>query len=160
MLGCISCACYLALTGIGAFVLGRLLPGDLFRADCFPYLGFSFEREGRIYEYLRIKAWQNKLPDMSRILPGIMPKKRLDTHYKTTLPDMVRETCVAELTHGLLCVAGLYCLRLWPGTGGIAVTALNILVNGLYILIQRYNRPRLLRLMCGRDKRKEFICGH
>jgi len=160
MTGWRSCVCYLALTGLGAFVLGRVLPPFLLREDCFPYASFSFERDGRIYECLHIKAWQNKLPDMSRILPGALPRKRLETHYKATLPDMVRETCAAELTHGLLCVTGLYCLRLWPGVGGAVVTALNTLVNGLYILIQRYNRPRLLRLMRGRQIRKEFLCGY
>lgn len=160
MPGWISCACYLALTGLALFVLGRHLPEALLRADCFPYPSFSFEREGRIYECLHIKVWQNKLPDMSRILPGTLPRKRLETHYKETLPAMVRETCAAELTHALLCVTGLYCLRLWPGRGGAVMAALNILVNGLYILIQRYNRPRLLRLMRSRQARKEFVCGY
>ena len=160
MAGWRSCACYLTLTGLASFVLGRCLPSSLLREDCFPYASFSFEQEGRIYECLRIKAWQNKLSDMSRILPGTIPRKRLETHYKATLPDMVRETCAAELIHALLCVTGLYCLRLWPGSGGAVLTVLNILVNGLYILIQRYNRPRLLRLMRGRQIRKEFLCGY
>ena len=158
MTGWGACVGYLALTGFASFVLGRHLPKILLRAELFPC--FSFEREGRIYECLHIKAWQNKLPDMSRILPGTMPRKRLETHYKATLPDMVRETCAAELTHALLCVTGLYCQRLWPGSGGAVLAALNVLVNGLYILIQRYNRPRLLRLMRGRQIRKEFLCGY
>lgn len=158
MTGWSACVFYLALTGAASFLLGRCLPSSLLRAEFFPC--FSFEQEGRIYECLHIKAWQNKLPDMSRVLPGALPKKRLEGHYKATLPDMVRETCAAELTHALLCVTGLYCLRLWPGSGGAVLAVLNALVNGLYILIQRYNRPRLLRLMRGRQIRKEFLCGY
>ncbi|MBQ7778181.1 MAG: glycosyl-4,4'-diaponeurosporenoate acyltransferase [Oscillibacter sp.] len=160
MAGCFRCGCYLALTGAAAFILGRCLPETWIRADCFPYPSFSFEQEGRIYEYLHIKTWQNKLPDMSRILPGVLPKKRLEGRFRANLPDMVRETCVAELIHVLLCVAGLRCLRLWPGRGGAVMAGLNFLVNGLYILIQRYNRPRLLRLLRGRPVRKEFVCEY
>lgn len=56
---------------------------------------------------------------MSRILPGTMPAKKIAGDYKTRLPQMLRETCVAELTHWLLCVAGLHCLTLWPSVGGL-----------------------------------------
>ena len=52
----------------------------------------------------------------------------------------------AECIHLLLPLAGLYCLRLWPGAGGIVVTLLYFLGNLPFVLIQRYNRPRLQRL--------------
>ena len=41
----------------------------------------------------------------------------------------------------------LHCLTLWPTVGGLAVVCLNILGNLPFILIQRYNRPRLARLL-------------
>ena len=60
---------------------------------------------------------------------------------------MIQETCVAELTHVLLSVCGLYALRLWPGAGGVLITAVYILFGNVpFIIIQRYNRPRLQRL--------------
>ena len=80
---------------------------------------------------------------------------------KTRLPQMLRETCVAELTHWLLCVAGLHCLTLWPSVGGLAVVCLNILGNLPFILIQRYNRPRLARLLektCGTAAPEQEAC--
>ena len=60
---------------------------------------------------------------------------------------MIRETCAAELTHLLEAVAGLWCLHLWPGVGGVVMASLCILINLPFILIQRYNRPRFLRLL-------------
>ena len=77
----------------------------------------------------------------------MMPAKNLTGDYKERLPDMLLETCVAELTHSLLCVIGLYCLRLWPGAGGMIIYWIYIVLFNLpYIFIQRYNRPRLMKL--------------
>ena len=57
---------------------------------------------------------------------------------------MIEETCVAEFTHFVLILLGFYALRLWPGTGGAVVTAIYILFGNLpFLIIQRYNRPRL-----------------
>ena len=65
------------------------------------------------------------------------------------------ETCVAELTHALLCIAGLALLWLWPGTGGIVLFALYVLLGNIpFILIQRYNRPRLQKLLRAAERRE------
>ena len=67
---------------------------------------------------------------------------------------MIEETCVAELTHGLLCIAGLFLLKIWPGAGGIFLTVIYIVFGNLpFLLIQRYNRPRLVRLYARRNKK-------
>lgn len=100
---------------------------------------------------------------MSRILPFLMPPKNLSGDYAQRLPVMIRETCVAEITHITVSILGLPCLRIWPGMGGVTVTAIFILLlNVPYILIQRYNRPRLIRLyrkLQAREEKKEgAIC--
>jgi len=141
-----KCACYIALIGLFSFWLGRILPKAWFGYDKVPFASWNFERQGRIYEKVGIRHWQNKLPDMSRILPGVMPAKKISKNYNRELPGMIQETCIAEMTHWLLCVAGLQCLHIWPGVGGITIVLLNILGNLPFILIQRYNRPRLVRL--------------
>ena len=120
---------------------------------------FKFEKNGVLYEKLNIRKWQARVPDMSRILPFLMPPKNLSGNYSDRLPTMIRETCVAEITHIVVSILGLPCLAIWPGVGGIAVTAIFILqLNVPYILIQRYNRPRLIRLyrkLQGREEKKE-----
>ncbi len=148
-MGFLKCACYLALTGVLAFLAGRIVPKGWFHADRFPYRCFPFEDEGRFYNKFKIRVWQNKVPDMSRIFPGLLPPKSLTGNYRERLPRMLQETCVAELTHALLCVTGLYCVRLWPGAGGAVIALLNVFLNMPFILIQRYNRPRLARLAQG-----------
>ena len=59
---------------------------------------------------------------------------------------------MAECIHLLLPLAGLYCLRLWPGAGGVIVALLYFLGNLPFVLIQRYNRPRLQRLCALRER--------
>ncbi len=146
-MGFLKCACYLALIGILSFPAGRIIPKRWFHPERFPYRSYPFEDEGRFYNRFRIHVWQNKVPDMSRILPKCIPPKSLSGNFRERLPRMLQETCVAELTHALLCLAGLYCIRLWPGAGGIVIAGINIFIlNMPFILIQRYNRPRLLKL--------------
>ena len=153
-----KCALYIAQIGLLSFLLGRIIPKSWFGYDKIPFASLHCEHEGRVYEKLGIRHWQKKLPDMSRILPGSMPAKKIGKNFVRELPVMIQETCVAEITHWFLCVAGLRCLRLWPGMGGMTIVMLNILGNLPFILIQRYNRPRLVRLWkrcCGAHETAE-----
>lgn len=147
-MGFIKCAVYAAGIGILSFLLGRMLPEKWVQPDHFPYRSFSWEKEGKIYSTLfHIKSWQAKVPDMSRIFPKMMQAKKVTPDFGRELPIMIRETCVAEFIHLLLCPLALPCLWLWPGAGGILFVIFYILLGNLpFIMIQRYNRPRLLKL--------------
>lgn len=48
---------------------------------------------------------------------------------------------------GLLCIMGLGCPLIWKSIGGWILFALYLLGNIPFILIQRYNRPKLVRLL-------------
>lgn len=141
------CLFYYLLISVAAFLAGRWIPKKWICWENPPFREFSFERGGRFYEAFFVQHWQKKLPDMSRIFPQWMPPKNMKGNYKERLPVMIWETCVAEWIHTALCLLGLYGLRLWPGLGGIVVTFVYVAVFNLpYIMIQRYNRPRLVRL--------------
>lgn len=156
----LKCACYLALTGTVGFFVGRLIPKEWLKPETGWFRGFSFEKNGAVYEKLGIRKWHKKVPDMSRILPALMPAKNLSGDYGERLPVMIQETCVAEIVHITVSIAGLRCLWMWPGVGGVTVTAIHIILLNLpFILIQRYNRPRLIRLQKKLEKKKEgTIC--
>ena len=155
----LQCTIYCMLVGCAGFLFGRSISRCKFAVDKGWFQCFPFEKNGMLYEKLNIRKWQAKVPDMSKILPFLMPPKNLTGDYEQRLPTMIHETCVAELTHVVVSILGLHCLRIWPGTGGVAVTAIFIVfLNVPYILIQRYNRPRLIRLqkkLLDRDKKKE-----
>ena len=80
-----KCFWFLVITGVIAFFVGRLLPKRWFRADLFPYRSYKFEQDGRIYDKLHNRKWQNKVPSMSKILPFMMPAK--------TFREIIKSVC-------------------------------------------------------------------
>ena len=154
----IQCAVYLVVIGLIGFLLGRIIPKKWIDPRQCLYRCRAFERGGRIYEKIGIRKWHNVVPSMSRMLPFMIPAKNLKGNWRERLPLMIQETCVAELIHWLLCISGLYCLRIWPGTGGFIVVQIYILLlNVPFILIQRYNRPRLILLHQKNMQREQRI---
>lgn len=152
-MGLLCCLIYIAAVGILFFALGRFASHLTFAPDRFPFRCYPFE--AKLWETLKVKSWQSKAPDMSKILPQLMPKKAISSVKNTDLDQMINETCVAELTHILLCLCGIALPLIWQGAGGILVMAIYILLGNLpFIIIQRYNRPRLQRLNMRRKRGK------
>ena len=148
MNGFMKCVLYLAATGFALFLVGRIVPKSCFQADRFPFRLFRFEKEGRIYDALHIKKWKEGFPDMSVIFPTLIPSKRLPPILESAqIVSMIQETCIAEWVHDLLCIAGFGCVFLWKGIGGWLVSLLYAVGNLPYIIIQRYNRPKFIRLL-------------
>lgn len=164
MEGFMDCIQYLAVVSFLGFLSGRALPKRIFRADRFPFQSFAFEKNGEIYEKLGIRHWKGRVPDMSRIFPKLIPSK--DISENEHLPPqeryemMVQETCIAELVHDLLCLAGLVCIRIWRQTGGVVVSVLYAVGNLIFVMIQRYNRPRFLAILkrYGGHSEKKRVC--
>ena len=148
------CALYIAVLGAAMFLLGRVLPKRWFRWYVFPYQDFRFERRGRIYDRLGIRFWQKRAPDMSRLFRRLMPPKKLSGDLEiANLRLMLQETCVAEFTHWVLSILGLWCIRLWREQGWLFWLVYFLLGNLPFILIQRYNRPRLASLLQRLERR-------
>ena len=147
------CVIYYIILGVFSFLLGRMLPKSWFDSRAFPYKPLDFE--AGLYKKLRVKQWQNTLPDMSRILPKLMPPKKMTADYGSRLPRMLQETCVAEFIHVLLSILGFGAVFIVGGAWGWIISIVYFLAGNLpYIIIQRYNRPRLLRLEDGMKKQE------
>ena len=144
----VRCVIYFAVLGVLAFPVGRIISKINPDPNKFPFKAYAWEQGGRIYEKLNIKAWQARIPDVSKVLGKWMPKKQLSGKLTAeSVGVMIRETCVAETVHTMLNVAGLYVLKLWPGVGGILLYLVyNLLGNLPFIIVQRYNRPRLMKM--------------
>lgn len=141
----------MAALGAAGFIIGRIVPKRWFDSARFPYRTHAWE--ARLYKALRVKRWQGRVPDMSRLFTRLMPAKRITADTLRDIPRMLQETCVAELTHAMLSVFGLAMLWLWPGVGGAVVTAAYIILGNLpFIIIQRYNRPRLQQLYARQNR--------
>ena len=76
---------------------------------------------------------------------------------------MIEETLRGKWTHILLSIAGLGLLKIWSGVGGVCITIIYIVLGNLpFIVVQRYNRPRLQKAVCyaAKEKNRRFKCKH
>ncbi len=137
---------YILCVIVIVFLLGRIYPRKWIYEKRFPFKSFSFEKEGAIYNKIKIMKWKTKLPDASliitKILPRFMPKKRLDNEQKISV--LIKETCIAEMTHVIVSILGFGCVFIWKGIGGWVLSILFLLFNIPFVIIQRFNRPRLI----------------
>jgi len=138
---------YILCLCVGVFVFGRIYPREWLRIDRFPFRCYGIEDEGRIYNRIGIMRWKTKLPDISviitRFIPDFMPRKRLDGSEKLSV--LIEETCIAEMTHALAAVLGFGCVYICDGIGGWIISWLFLLANLPFIIMQRFNRPRLMK---------------
>ena len=145
---------YIAVLGILSHFVGQALPRARFSAESFPYRTADWENGGRGYEKLGIKHWKDALPDMSRIMPDMVKKKMTGQNREQGMDVLIAETCVAECVHYWLIVLSLGIFLFWRGGWAVVFWLVyNILGNVPFILIQRYNRPRLVLLEQRRKRR-------
>lgn len=143
---------YITVIGQACFWAGLILPRDMFDENKLPYRLFKWERDGRVYDRLRIKKWKSKLPEMSTITKVIFPKKLKKDMTSADFDRLVKESCIAELSHYVLCIFSLGIYYIWEGKIGLLLTLLySVFGNVTYIVIQRYNRPHFIAV---RDKLK------
>ena len=150
-------ALYAAALGILAHPVGQALPRRWFDGGRFPYRCYKWEKQGKLYTRIGIERWKKLVPDMSRFLPD-MVKKEVDPAAVTAsqVELLVQETCVAELVHVVLILLSPVFLVLLPkGWNWICMLLYDLFGNLPFILIQRYNRPRLMRLHALLQRREQ-----
>ncbi|MEI7956665.1 MAG: hypothetical protein WCJ66_15985 [Verrucomicrobiota bacterium] len=120
------------------------MPGAWFGA---PVRGFDFETRGFHERWFGVKRWKDRLPDGARWMGGGFSKKELAGEDHVYLEEFIRETRRGELCHGCaLLFVPVFCL--WnPWWGDLVILAYAIIANLPCIIVQRYNRIRLHRLL-------------
>ena len=98
--------------------------------------------EADLYRRLKVKTWKRKLPTFD-------PSQFSTDHY--TLPEIVQNMCQAEMVHLVIVVLSFVPLAFVPLFGVFPVFLATSLAAGLidclFIIAQRYNRPRLIRII-------------
>ena len=135
----------MTVMGVLSFVIGEKLPNDIFDHKKFPFRAFKWENDGRVYEKLKIKKWKDILPDMSRIFSKMLRKKAAGKSKKE-IGAFIIETCRAEAVHAALALAGFVVLTIIGGVMGFVISLLYAAGNLVFVIIQRYNRPRLVKI--------------
>lgn len=98
--------------------------------------------EPGLYRAIKVKSWK-------RHLPAFRPENfRL---VRRSPADIIRAGCQAEIVHELIMVFSLVPIlfRIWFGAAEVffITSCLAALFDGMFAAAQRFNRPRLLRLV-------------
>ncbi|MBQ2897892.1 MAG: glycosyl-4,4'-diaponeurosporenoate acyltransferase [Clostridia bacterium] len=123
------------------------------------YHDFKFEDCGRFYDkYFKISVWKDKLPQFSEIVHKGFSKGSLKGIDKAYLGRFYLETIRAEFCHRvlILCAPVFYVLNKSSNVG-IVFTILYIIGNIPFIMIQRYNRPRIKKIMTSKAYKNKFV---
>ncbi|MEX0663592.1 MAG: hypothetical protein WD598_02330 [Acidimicrobiia bacterium] len=105
------------------------------------------EHAGRVYDHwLRIKRWKDLLPEAGALFRGGFAKRTV-RHDRAYLEQFLVETRRAELAHWPILALGPTFYVWMPWWLATAMLAYAIAANVPCILVQRYNRARLVRIL-------------
>lgn len=121
-------------------ILGKVSGLFPIRADMAWFRERNFEK--KLYALLRVKKWKRHMPTYA---PGTFSLEN------RTLSQIADTMAKAELDHwlneGISLLSILFAL-LWGEIWIFLLTAMGAMVfDGLFVVIQRYNRPRVLRVI-------------
>ena len=107
----------------------------------------KFEAGGSLYGRVGVKKWKTWLPDCGDFFKPGFPKKTLRSRKRDYLEAFYFETCRAEFTHWLT-MAWAPIFLLWNEWWvELIMMGYALAVNLPCIIVQRFNRGRLHRLL-------------
>ena len=133
---------------VAASLVCMKMPDRYFSPFSLPYRELPWEKSGFLYNrILMIRKWKDLLPELSLILRGSRRKRALHDFTKQGLEKFLVESCRAEWTH-LLAIL-LFVLLSFFLTGKVALFLIvyGLMMNLPCIIVQRYNRPRVIKLL-------------
>lgn len=146
----LNAAFWLALhygAGFAFSALPRSVQQRLF--DCRRAYYIVSPSEKKLHSLIKIPYWKDKLPQFNLLFD----KSKLGSVTADHIDDFIRETCKAEVVHLSIAVLGFLSLLFTFVTGDasdfwifLTIAVIIGLCQIPFVLIQRYNRPRLLRL--------------
>lgn len=139
-----------AVVHAGTGYLVHRLPAERLARDGCLWRTRRLERGARLYERVRIRSWKDRLPEAGALFAGGTSKRHLPDRSTGGLELFVVETRRAELGHWLALLAGPVAIAWNPPVGAVAMVAYGVLVNAPFIVIQRYNRQRIQRILSRR----------
>ena len=96
----------------------------------------------KLYKKLNVKQWKSKVPAWS-------PESFETKHH--TLNEIVQAMCNAEVVHELIIVFSfvpiLFSLKYGVPLVFIITSIIAALTDSVFVIIQRYNRPRIVKLI-------------
>ena len=102
--------------------------------------------EPRLYAFLRVKQWKDRMPTYD--------PASFSLHHKS-LEQIICNSCVSEAVHEVIMLFSFIPILftfLWGALPVFLITSiLSALFDGCFVVMQRYNRPRLLRILSKKE---------
>lgn len=130
-------------------ILVHFIPDKFYNYKNIIFREKKIENKGLLYKkYLFIHKWKDKIPEAGKFLPlHPFSKKHFESKKKEYIERFIRETCRGELAHILPFFFLPICFIWNPLLASIMMSLYAILSNTPFILVQRYNRIRLVKLL-------------
>ncbi len=117
--------------------------------------------EEKIYLKLGVRKWKDKIPELGKLFAGFDKSQIGDKSNNDHVLYFISQTITAEYIHSFSAVLGLLaifaCLQTWHIVG-IPLLLANTIINVMPVMVQRYNRPKLMKLYlrnCNNQKQKQ-----
>lgn len=127
------------------FLICIHLSSDTLNPEKSRYKPHAWENNGRFYrDKLKIQLWKDRVPQY--IGKEGFSKRNLTDVSIAYLDAFILETCRAEWTHAANSISFILALLMNTTAVGLFFSLLIFLANFPFIMIQRYNRFRLIAL--------------
>lgn len=140
-------ALYAGICSLSVFWSGLFIPRRWFNPDNFWFSPRKWENEGKIYNKVFVSKWKAILPDMSKYARRLISKSLTNVETEDDVKSLILETCVAEAAHCALFILAFGMIVIWKDTVSVICAVCYAFGNVPYIIIQRYNRPRLKKML-------------
>ena len=136
---------------VSSAVICKMLPVRYLNAGNFWFMPHRWEKNGHIYQKLfKVRRWKRYLPDGAAVIRGGFRKNKMADFSGANLEKFLIESCRAELTH-LFAVPPFVLFGLFePPKVVILMLVYALLVNMPCVIAQRYNRPRVQKLLAAK----------
>lgn len=98
--------------------------------------------EDKLYKLIRVQKWKKFIPTYD---PDTFDAR------KRTVNELIGASCQAEIVHEVIMLLSLLpiaLIRFWGSAAAFIITSvLSMLIDCVFVILQRYNRPRLVRVM-------------
>lgn len=134
---------------VGAALICMYMPDRYFSPDGFFFRAHRLEQGGQLYDrFFKVSRWKHLLPDGGMIWKKRgFRKKRLESFTEDNLNRFLVESARGELTHWLAILPFWIFGFFAPASVIWYMLLYALLINMPCIIAQRYNRPRVQRLL-------------
>ena len=143
----ISLAVLLLIDTVCALFVRYCLPKKAFNPFLKIYKVAKGER--KFYEKIGVRKWKDRIPEAGQLFANFGKSEILDTSNNEYIYKFMSETIYAELMHWLSALISVFIIFIDLSIALYVALPLivgNVILNILPVIVQRYNRPKLMVL--------------